>query len=97
VPRPHLFFPEEVRGLLRAAWATKSGDWYDLPGPPEWWPDDPAYYDSYGFEVMPKKKDGYLKALLLLGKCETAPKGWYQAVVGDGMAQNELFWDGKSA
>lgn len=82
-----------MRALLRAAWAVKSGDWYDLPGPPEWWPDDVAYYEKHGFEVMATKQEGYRKALSLLGKCETAPKGWFNAVVRDGREPHDLFWD----
>jgi hypothetical protein len=44
---------------------------------------------------MPEKKAGYRKALSLLGNCETAPKGWYEAVVGDGEDRSELFWKEK--
>ncbi|OAP54051.1 hypothetical protein AYL99_11585 [Fonsecaea erecta] len=63
---PGRFFNEYDRGLLRCLWGADEEEWIELPGPADFWPDDPTWYSANGFEPRIDQSANYKRALAAL-------------------------------
>jgi hypothetical protein len=88
---PEKFFSQIDRGLLRSLWGADKEEWVELPGPAEWWPDEPTWYSANGFEPSPDQQVNYRKALFALDS-ESCIPGWEQELLHD-HAPFDLVWN----
>jgi ketosteroid isomerase-like protein len=88
---PEKFFPAFDRGTLRSLWGADEDAWIELPGPAEWWPDDPSWYATHGFEPRLDQFENYRKALRALD-AETPPPDWEQHLLPKN-ARYDLTWN----
>jgi hypothetical protein len=71
---------------------VKDDEWQELPGPAEWWPEDPEnYLIKHGFIPRPDQTDNYREAGLALLK-EKPPPGWMDALVHEN-SHYDLVWN----
>ena len=89
--RPQQFFSDQERGLLRSLWAADKKEWIELPGPAEWWPDEPKWYSTNGFEVRVDQCENYRKGLAAVMKVH-ASEGWTENLLHD-QAPYDIVWN----
>ncbi|KAK5083425.1 hypothetical protein LTS08_003616 [Lithohypha guttulata] len=99
--KPHLYFDEDDKQILRFDWGQSNSEWLELPGPAEWWPDVTgqaddaeadrdalAYYESNGFYVAQYPSRAY-RTILRVIRERQPPKGFDHCVLHEGP---EIVW-----